>query len=105
MTCGVRNKDFLFLGLIQEEGNGRAMHLNLTSPLFFLQGDRVIGVNKFNCMAEEQIVDQKVSLPLSINAWGFFPLFPLISTCLSFFIHLPHLPPFFSEFIWSDLVS
>lgn len=59
------------------------MHSNLTLMLFFLQGDRVVGVSGFNCMAEEHIADQKVCLPLSINAWGFSPLVPLISTCLS----------------------
>lgn len=54
--------------LIEEEINGKAMRLNLPLMVFSLQGDGVIGVSDFNSMAEEYIADQKVSLPLNINA-------------------------------------
>ena len=44
-----------------------------------------MGMRNFNCMAEECITDQKVSVLLKINAWKFFsPLFSLISTYPSF---------------------
>lgn len=51
---------------------GKAMHLNKPLMVFSLQGDRVIGVSGFNGMAEECIIDQKVSLALNIDAWRFF---------------------------------
>lgn len=44
------------------------MHRNITLMAFSLQGDRVLGVSGSHGMAEECITDQKVSLPLNINA-------------------------------------
>lgn len=74
------------------------MHLNVPLMVFSLQGDRVIGVSGFNGMAEECIIDQKVSPPRNIHVWRFFssslvnfhpaliscyPSFPLLCICFS----------------------
>lgn len=68
------------------------MHLNKPLMVFSLQGDRVIGVSGFNGMAEECIIDQKVSLALNMSAWRLFFSFLFFNLHLALSL-LPFSPP------------